>query len=95
MPCGSRMPERSEGQEERSYCFSSIGRDMSPYNATKNTNVCSANPTAVGHPLGDATDPPNRRLPIPNAVGLANTKNRNVVYSEYLNFKPSESAIIF
>ena len=68
---------------------------MSPYNATKNTNVCSANPTAVGHPLGDATDEPNRRLPIPNAVGLASTKNSSVVYNEYLNFSPSESAIIF
>jgi hypothetical protein len=68
---------------------------MSPYNATKNTNVCSANPTAVGHPLGDATDPPNSRLPIAKAVGLANIKNKNVVYNEYLNFNPSESAIVF
>jgi hypothetical protein len=27
------------------------------------------------------------------AVGLANTKNNIVVYSEYLNFRPSDSAI--
>ena len=74
--------------------FSSCGRDIKPYNATKKTNVCNANPTAVGQPPFDDMAPPNNRLLTRKDVGLPSKKNRNVVYSEYLNFRPSESAII-
>ena len=74
--------------------FSSCGRDISPYNATKKTNVCNANPTAVGQPPFDDTVPPNNRLLTRKDVGLPSKKNSSVVYSEYLNFRPSESAII-